>query len=99
MNEPRFSITLNHYMWSCGDGCCSDSGFKINTWDRQDKKVIHDDDDWDAHRYYGSLLEISLNRIEDILGREPIKLEDYDLVFLSSDDENEYEDYSLEWMK
>lgn len=99
MNKPRFTVDLFCYHWSCGDGCCSDSGFKIQTWDRQEQKMIHDDIDWSSHWYYGPLLEDSLGRIEDILGKEPEKGEDYQLTFLSSSDDNEYEDYDLEWRK
>lgn len=97
--KPRFTIELDCYTWRCGDGCCSESGFRCETWDDKNKHLIYDNSDWSYNWYYGNLLDNALGKIKDILGRDPVRYEDYDIFFSSSDDEGSYEDNDLEWRK
>jgi hypothetical protein len=30
----RFEVTFTHVRWTCGDGCCSDSGYEVELLDR-----------------------------------------------------------------
>lgn len=79
----RFTITLIHYHWSCGDGCCSDSGYKVYVTDKQPKKagynIVYENTEWDYNRNSDSLLEMALERIQDKLGR-PVVKSDYRVV-------------------
>ena len=85
MNEdvPRFTITLTHYHWSCGDGCCSDSGYKIHVTDGN--KCILDNYEWEYNGNRDSTLDNGKQAIRDVLGRIPVEDADYTLV-------EEYED-------
>lgn len=94
--KARFEITLTRYMWECGDGCCSDSGFKVHTLDHEETiygnpSVIHENYDWDSNRSWEGLLEESLERIEEILGRIPKETEDYLIVKENEDRGGVYE--------
>jgi hypothetical protein len=82
----RFTITITNYNWSCGDGCCSDSGYKVRVIDNSPEKrgynVVYDNDDWDNNRNHETLLDQSIEQIEDKhwLGRAAT-IEDYEVIY------------------
>jgi len=95
MSSPRFTIFLTHYNWSCGDGCCSDSGYKINVEDNEPPEgkysYVMSDGEWEFNRQPSYLIEEACRRIAERLGREPIKGTDYhiceDEVYSYEEDE------------
>ena len=80
MNQ-RFKITIEKYHWSCGDGCCSDSGYTLECEDVHNKKHVYSVDDWEYNRRWGYLFENCLASIRNILGYVPVENEDYSLEF------------------
>lgn len=86
-SQPRFIINIITYHWSCGDGCCSDSGYKLYVEDLKPEvkghKCVIDNDDWDMNRCKQRLLEDALERIQEKIGRLVIKT-DYKVKY--SDD-------------
>lgn len=102
MEKNRFYIEITRYQWDCGDGCCSDSGFKTHLYDRETKRMISENDDWDHNRNWGNDYERYLEQIEEILGRNPVRYEDYDLSFWGEDHRgNTWDVYEsdIEWCK
>ena len=85
----RFTITITHYHWACGDGCCSDSGYKLRVYDNKLDKCVLDDDDWECHYDEEARLSEGVAAVMEVLGRIPIRGEDYEL-------ESEYEDSEQE---
>lgn len=67
--SKRFTVTITNYHWSCGDGCCSDSGFKCEVIDNFPVKpgysVVYDNNDWDNNRNKKYLLETAVEPLED----------------------------------
>lgn len=97
-DDHRFDITITNYRWSCGDGCCSDSGYQINCFDNETGFTVYEDIDWDSHSRWGTLLDDVLKKIEAIINREPKENDDYWLSFWTEEsDGNEwqgqYEDF------
>lgn len=84
MKRPRFTITITHYHWSCGDGCCSDSGYKLYVEDHRPKvkgySCVTENSDWDSNRWDKALIEHGVKKIGEKLGRSPIEGEDYRIV-------------------
>ena len=72
-----FTIRIIRYYWSCGDGCCSDSGLKLDIF--QNKKLIFSCDDWDFHRDESSRIEQGIKEITELLGRTPVHGVDYSI--------------------
>lgn len=88
--EPRFSIIVTNYQWSCGDGCCSDSGYKLAVWDNFGPSLILDDEDWEFNRNEETRIEQGINAIKKTLGKVPVLYEDY-LVYKGNEtSENSY---------
>lgn len=81
----RFTIKITNYHWSCGDGCCSDSGYKLSVHDNQENKCIIDDSEWEYNHDEEERESEGIRAIEEILGRSPLIGADYEV-------ENEYED-------
>ena len=75
MSEPRFKIEIVHYHWHCGDGCCSDSGYKLRVDDTAPETLGHgcllDNDEWDYCRNKNIRLEQALDCIAKELDRRP----------------------------
>lgn len=94
MKHVRFTITLTHYHWSCGDGCCSDSGYKLYVEDHEPEVkgygCLTENGDWDMNRYPPRLLEHALKRIEEKIGHVPVKGVDYTI---EKEDKYSDEDY------
>lgn len=76
--NPRFTINLTYCHWSCGDGCCSDSGYKFQLLDNEE--VILNEDDWKYHSLDSRALDRCIDEITEILGRVPVKCDDYTIV-------------------
>jgi hypothetical protein len=83
MSSPRFTIFLTNYHWSCGAGCCSDSGYKINVEDNEPPEgkysYVMNVDEWEFNPQPSYLIEEACRRIAELLGREPIKGTDYNI--------------------
>lgn len=100
-DKPRFTIDLIYHMWDCGDGCCSDSGFKVEVLDNEVKSpyggpsIVYDNIDWDYNRCWKSLLETSLEKIEKILNRTPVENVDYTLTKFNDDERGNF--YDSDW--
>ena len=79
----RFIITLTHYHWTCGDGCCGDSGYKLHVEDTQPGTpgygTVTSYSNWDDNRYPEPLLETAIAAITEYLGRTTTK-DDYTIV-------------------
>lgn len=88
--KPRFEITITLHRWACGDGCCSDSGYICDCFDRKERSTIYDQDEWQSTRRWGHLRDEALYRISQVLGR-PAEDTDYVLFFR---DEEDYEEYN-----
>jgi len=93
--EKKFEITLTHYHWHCGEGCCSDSGYKASVEDlrpeREGRGITYENWDWEYNRDENYLLESAIEVIEEKIGRAITK-EEYILI---EDDEysNDYKDW------
>lgn len=91
MKQPRFTITITNFHWSCGDGCCSDSGYKLYVEDHKPEvkgySCVTENRDWDMNRCENRLLEYALEKIQDKLGYSPVKNVDYKVV-----EDDEYSD-------
>lgn len=92
----RFTITITHYHWSCGDGCCSDSGYKLYVLDNQPERpgygVVDEDSDWDNNRWPDSLRERAVEKIEEKLGRKAVEGVDYQVIEDDQDSDQDYEE-------
>lgn len=75
--KPRFKIETQFHSWTCGDGCCSESGYSLSIFDNHENKIIHEDRNWEYHWNEERIIKDSLEFLEDLLGREPILNEDY----------------------
>ena len=89
----RFVIKLIDYHWSCGDGCCSDSGWKLYVQDNEPERpgygCVVEDTDWSYNHDQKALLERGVEAIEKKLGRKSIEGQDYYVQedYESSDDD------------
>lgn len=90
MSEPRFTITIAHRYWSCGDGCCSDSGYEMRVDDNNQLRngCLISDSDWLANPYSDRLQKRAVEAIAEILGRSANLGTDYEIV-----EKEDYEDY------
>jgi hypothetical protein len=77
----RFKLHITHYFWDCGDGCCSDSGYKIKVVDSTTETVIYENDDWENNRDKHELRKEGLSYVEKIIGREPFHNQDYTMSY------------------
>ena len=88
----RFIITITNYHWSCGDGCCSDSGYKLYVEDTSPLKKgyghVTSNSYWDNNRSPKPLMESAIESISEVLGRLATK-DDYTVIEddVYSDDE------------
>ena len=96
--ETRFKIRIEQYRWSCGDGCCSDSGFRMEALDTSTNLLVDEESEWDYHKRWGRLVERALEKISKIVPN-PIKDVDYSIYFVTVEDEQEYDAYDLEWLR
>jgi hypothetical protein len=102
MSEPRYKIEVTNVYWSCGDGCCSDSGLTIICFDTLERKTIYDSGDWEHCRSWGSHVDECLEKIMDVINNVPERYKDYDIFFFANDyNGNEYDvsESDLEWRK
>ena len=79
VNNPlgiRFEIELIYHTWSCGDNCCSDSGYKCFVFDTLTREHVYYSDDWEFNHNKDTVLQSALEAIEEQLGRFPT-LNDY----------------------
>ncbi len=75
--KPRFSITVTNYGWSCGDGCCSDSGYKLVVWDNAGPSLLLDDPEWEYNRDQAKRITEGVEAIAEVLGHTPVLYVDY----------------------
>lgn len=75
----RFRIVLTECNWSCGDGCCSDYGYKILCL--ENGKPVFQDNDWEANKDKDKLLDECLLNISELIGRIPERPVDYTMSF------------------
>ena len=93
MKRPRFTVNITHYHWHCGDGCCSDSGYKLRVDEHKPEKrgtnCLILNDDWNANQSSDCLLDKAIESIERILQRSVKRGTDYRIVHNEeySDDE------------
>ncbi len=87
----RFTITVTDYQWSCGDGCCSDSGYKLKVWDNEQNKYLFDGDDWEARHDKDSRIAEGVALIEDEIKEPAVKDVDYNVVEDYEDDTVPYD--------
>jgi hypothetical protein len=97
ISDTEYVIELTRYIWRCGDGCCSDSGYKVSIYQADDDgdytKLIFSDDDWEYRPFSEDALKIALKHLKDILGIDAIKDVDYCVRKFVEDDDLNYEDY------
>lgn len=78
--NPRFKIKVIKYNWSCGDGCCSDSGYKLEAYELDEDgwvtKCLYENDEWKYNSYWGTLFNNALKEISKIK-ENPIENVDY----------------------
>jgi len=95
-NVPRFTITITHYHWSCGDGCCSDSGYKMYVEDHQPEVkgygCVTEDGDWNMNRWAPGLIERSVKAISKKLNRDAVKGLDFNLIEDEKYSDDDYEE-------
>lgn len=96
--EPRFKIRIEHYLWSCGDGCCSDSGFRMEAIDTLNNTLIAENIEWRDNKRWGGLVERAVKNISKVVP-SPVKNIDYSIYFVTVEDDNEYESDDLEWLR
>ncbi len=96
MTKPRFTITLTHYHWSCGSGCCSDSGYKLYVIDNQPEipgyGLVDEESDWRFNRYPNFLLKRGIESVQNKLGYKPIENVDYEVIEKEQDNDQDYEE-------
>jgi hypothetical protein len=78
--KPRYKIVLTQCYWECGDGCCSESGYKVEVVDNQEDKTIHQNDEWRYLTTIQSGYEDGFDFLKQHLGRKPREGKDYTVV-------------------
>ena len=91
---PRFIINIIHYEWTCGDGCCSDSGYKTSVIDTTTSNTIFFQDEWE-HNHDKDYAELAcLDALTEVLGRQTNN-NDYTFHYtIETSDGEKYEDYN-----
>lgn len=95
MRKPRFNIRIERNLWDCGDGCCSDSGYTSNCFDSKEEKNIYEKDDWSHNHYWGWMKKEILEKIQEILGYDPVENVDYYINYwvVDTKTQNVYDGY------
>jgi len=88
VKKNLFKIVITRFHWTCGDGCCSDSGYKLNIH-HSDPKLgfLYYSNDWDVYTYE-SRREQALQLIKDEIGVDPVKGKHYTIEEMEEDDSN-----------
>ena len=101
-DKMRFTITIIYYSWSCGDGCCGDSGYKYRVIDNKAAdphyNIIAEDSEWEFTSRESQLSK-AVEAVETKLGRKAIEGQDYSVEedYESSDDNNDDDADSGGW--
>ena len=77
MNTSRFRIIIIRHQWSCGDGDCFDSGYKLFCQDFETKQFVFSNVDWYYHPCWGELFGDALIQMEQMIGHVPLENTDY----------------------
>lgn len=70
MKHTPYVITITNYQWSCGDGCCSDSGYKGKVHNRETGECVYNNDNWDCNRDRNDMKEQCIEALSHHLGHE-----------------------------
>lgn len=65
--ENKLKITLEHWDYTCGDGCCTDYGVKLYL---NDKELEHPNPEQWNNNYIGQDVETALESVLKELGYE-----------------------------
>jgi len=82
--SPKYKIELVNYVWTCSDGCCSDSGYMIEIFpkDKDGNYLfnIYADSNWKDHRTTLEEVKKESVKILEELVREDSGVEECSLV-------------------